>query len=229
MGIFSIKRIDMRRGIYGYRVSLVGSIKDHQFILPSRFKKKSSLQKAFTVIQEQSAVLTGQSKVFCRIKMENCGIDKLVVHLERSMDLLAMEHGVKLIGTALAKRTLNSEWTKTHSVRDIVETVRSLALGVERRKAGAVKGSVLPLSMTQRQEPSLTPHRDDVIGCHRDAVSQCGSLEVGDGRQSVIIHEINAEHSTPSGGYSRKDARRQWMASSLSLNEACDLKMRVEP
>lgn len=34
-------------------------------------------------------------------------VEELVVHLEGSMDLLTMEHGIKLVGAALVNRTLN--------------------------------------------------------------------------------------------------------------------------
>ncbi|KAM1097569.1 hypothetical protein ACFX19_015209 [Malus domestica] len=44
-------------------------------------------------------------------------VEKLVVHLENSIDLLAMEHGVKLVGTTLVKRTLN-KW----GVRNILRS-----------------------------------------------------------------------------------------------------------
>ncbi|KAM2077180.1 hypothetical protein ACFX1R_024990 [Malus domestica] len=49
--------------------------------------------------------------------MENQGVDELVVHLDRSMDLSAMEHGVKTVGMALAHRTLN-RW----AIRNILST-----------------------------------------------------------------------------------------------------------
>lgn len=39
--------------------------------------------------------------------MAQQGVDELVVHLDKAMDLSAMEHGVKLVGTALASRALN--------------------------------------------------------------------------------------------------------------------------
>ncbi|KAM0977288.1 hypothetical protein ACFX2I_020017 [Malus domestica] len=39
--------------------------------------------------------------------MANRGMDELVVHLEQSMDLSAMENGVKLVGLALTNRPLN--------------------------------------------------------------------------------------------------------------------------
>lgn len=137
MGIFRFKRIDMRKDIYWPWVVLVGSIKDPQFILASSFgyfqiyaliaslsvlqPSKGGeyrqirdnrvsivlLQKAFIVNQEYSAVLTGQPKVHSRIRMENRGVGELVVHLEHSMDLSAMERGVKLVGMALANRSLN--------------------------------------------------------------------------------------------------------------------------
>ncbi|KAM2964485.1 hypothetical protein FF2_022265 [Malus domestica] len=39
--------------------------------------------------------------------MANRGMDELVVHLEQSMDLSAMENGVKLVGMALTNKPLN--------------------------------------------------------------------------------------------------------------------------
>lgn len=54
------------------------------------------------------------------------------------------------------------EWTTAPAVRDIVETVRTLTLGVrEKRKAGVVRGSALPASMNQGQELSPAQHGDD--------------------------------------------------------------------
>ncbi|KAM1185626.1 hypothetical protein ACFX2J_014711 [Malus domestica] len=44
------------------------------------------------------------------------GVDELVIHLEQSMDLSAMEHGVKLVGSALASKALN-KW----GVRNILK------------------------------------------------------------------------------------------------------------
>lgn len=39
--------------------------------------------------------------------MAHQDVDELVVHLEKSMDLLTMEHGVKWVGVALVNRNLN--------------------------------------------------------------------------------------------------------------------------
>ncbi|KAM2955963.1 hypothetical protein FF2_023146 [Malus domestica] len=39
--------------------------------------------------------------------MAQQGVDELVVHLEQSMELSAMEHGVKLVGSVLAYKALN--------------------------------------------------------------------------------------------------------------------------
>lgn len=39
--------------------------------------------------------------------MANLEVEELVVHLEKSMDLLTMECGVKLVETALTNKTLN--------------------------------------------------------------------------------------------------------------------------
>lgn len=39
--------------------------------------------------------------------VENRGVEELVVHLEQSMDLSTMEHGVKLVGKVLATKILN--------------------------------------------------------------------------------------------------------------------------
>ncbi|RXI08917.1 hypothetical protein DVH24_023061 [Malus domestica] len=39
--------------------------------------------------------------------MAGAEVEELVVHLEKSMDLSNMEQGIKLVGTALANKTLN--------------------------------------------------------------------------------------------------------------------------
>lgn len=62
-----------------------------------------------------SVTLTDQSKVLSRIHMANSGVDKLVVHLENSMDLSAMEQGVKLLGKALTSKSLNMWGYQEHS------------------------------------------------------------------------------------------------------------------
>lgn len=49
--------------------------------------------------------------------MAQLEVEELVVHLERSMDLSAMEHGIKLVGAALVNRTLN-KW----GVRNILRS-----------------------------------------------------------------------------------------------------------
>lgn len=49
--------------------------------------------------------------------MTNSGVEDLVVQLEESLDLSAMEHGVKLVGKVLAKRILN-KW----GVRNILRS-----------------------------------------------------------------------------------------------------------
>ncbi|KAM1513183.1 hypothetical protein ACFX1Z_024642 [Malus domestica] len=48
--------------------------------------------------------------------MAKQGVDELVIHLEQSMDLSAMEHGVKLVGSALTSKALN-KW----GVRNILK------------------------------------------------------------------------------------------------------------
>ncbi|XP_070662491.1 uncharacterized protein [Malus domestica] len=42
-----------------------------------------------------------------RLKMENRGIEELVIQLEQSMDLLIMESGVKLVGKVLTSKVVN--------------------------------------------------------------------------------------------------------------------------
>ncbi|KAM0986133.1 hypothetical protein ACFX13_013604 [Malus domestica] len=49
--------------------------------------------------------------------MAQQGVEELVIHLEQSLDLLAMEHGVKLVGSTLAYKALN-KW----GVRNILKT-----------------------------------------------------------------------------------------------------------
>ncbi|XP_050121457.1 uncharacterized protein LOC126599164 [Malus sylvestris] len=49
--------------------------------------------------------------------MAGDGVDDLVVHLEKSMDLSTMEQGIKLVGTALVNKTLN-KW----GVRNILKS-----------------------------------------------------------------------------------------------------------
>lgn len=126
---------------------LVGSIKDPQLILDSSFRyfqlyvlitslsalhpsnrggfrqtsasrvSISFLPKVVTGNQVFSAMLSGLPKVHSRISMENSGVDELVVHLEHSMDLSAMEHEVKLVGMALTNGSLN-RW----GIRNILST-----------------------------------------------------------------------------------------------------------
>ncbi|KAM1042945.1 hypothetical protein ACFX10_034148 [Malus domestica] len=50
--------------------------------------------------------------------MENSGVEELVVHLDRSLDLSTMEIGVKLVGMALTQKPLN-RW----GIRNILNSV----------------------------------------------------------------------------------------------------------
>ncbi|KAM2550640.1 hypothetical protein TB1_014846 [Malus domestica] len=50
-------------------------------------------------------------------QMAGDGVDDLVVHLEKSMDLSTVEQGIKLVGTALVSKTLN-KW----GVRNILKS-----------------------------------------------------------------------------------------------------------
>ncbi|KAM1552305.1 hypothetical protein ACFXTH_044455 [Malus domestica] len=49
--------------------------------------------------------------------MENPGVEELVIHLDRSLDLSKMEIGVKLVGKALTQKSLN-KW----GIRNILKT-----------------------------------------------------------------------------------------------------------
>lgn len=147
MGIFSIQRIGRRICIYGSNVGLVGSFKESQFLLPlsGRYVQVSAFIALFNVLQlafkgefrqikgmrlliavspkaffvhlKFFAASRGLSKFGSQTYMENQGVDELVVQLDHSMNLSAMEHGVKMVGMALAHKTLN-RW----GIRNILST-----------------------------------------------------------------------------------------------------------
>ncbi|KAM1151508.1 hypothetical protein PS2_034031 [Malus domestica] len=137
LGIIRPHRIECWNCIYGSIETLVGSFKGVQSFLPpnGRYVQvyafnanfivlplvlkedlrqiidmrllPAGVPKVFSEYFKYSAASPRLSKVRSLRLMENQGVDELVVHLDRSLDLSTMEIGVKLVGMALAQRTLN--------------------------------------------------------------------------------------------------------------------------
>ncbi|KAM1324467.1 hypothetical protein ACFX2H_045312 [Malus domestica] len=74
--------------------------------------------RVFSEHSKYSAASLGLSKVWSLLLMENPGVEELVVHLDRSLDLSTMEIGVKLVGMALTQKPLN-RW----GIRNILNSV----------------------------------------------------------------------------------------------------------
>ncbi|XP_070667358.1 uncharacterized protein [Malus domestica] len=73
------------------------------------------------------------------------------------------------------------EWTKAHPVRDVMEPLRMLNVGMgERRQAGEVRGSGLPQSQNQRGGRVLTSPRGDVT---RAIAPRVGSAHQGSSKK----------------------------------------------
>ncbi|KAM2127023.1 hypothetical protein ACFX1R_006974 [Malus domestica] len=64
------------------------------------------LEKAHFLHLKYSAVQTSQT-LQLNSDMAQQGVDELMVHLEKAMDLSAMKQGVKLVGSVLANKPLN--------------------------------------------------------------------------------------------------------------------------
>ncbi|KAM1989816.1 hypothetical protein ACFX15_031134 [Malus domestica] len=63
--------------------------------------------RVFSEHSKYSAASLRLSKVWSLLIMENPGVEELVVHLDRSLNLSTMEIGVKLVGMALTQKPLN--------------------------------------------------------------------------------------------------------------------------
>ncbi|KAM1069389.1 hypothetical protein ACFX13_001341 [Malus domestica] len=135
-------------GIYGSQERLVGSVKGAQPLLSpnGRYVQavafidivmaiflainedlrqiqelRLSLAKAHqfgSALSKYSAASMGLLKGWSLFLMENPGVEELVVHLDRSLDLSTMEIGVKLVGKALTLKPLN-RW----GIRNILNSV----------------------------------------------------------------------------------------------------------
>ncbi|KAM1717256.1 hypothetical protein COP2_025392 [Malus domestica] len=90
---------------YGIAFPLV-LLEDSRQIQDSRLVLAGA-SRVFSAKSKYSAAPLRLSKVWSLLLMENPGVEELVVHLDRSLDLSTMEIGVKLVGKALTQKSLN--------------------------------------------------------------------------------------------------------------------------
>ncbi|XP_070668433.1 uncharacterized protein [Malus domestica] len=90
---------------YGIAFPLV-LLEDSRLIQDSRLVLAGA-SRVFSATSKYSAAPLRLSKVWSLLLMDNPGVEELVVHLDRSLDLSTMEIGVKLVGKALTQKSLN--------------------------------------------------------------------------------------------------------------------------